>query len=251
MLYDLGENVHGSVRTICLSADCLGGEQHVPAEGSGSVREAIAPVGVHFDGWREFWRGCHSFETAMSAEGFGDLQPCLLFCSGTISSPHSVGGEITRGLTIGYAVGHGWRVRAEWFSADLGETLGYHDPATWLFLHTSVGSLGLSGTLPLGDILRIGAGPSLNVIDITRTDSPGGPPSHVTRLGITLHGGLTFPARSRVFVEAQVHRALVGTADVGPFTAQEIGGTTQVTLTRTRVSFSYTAIRVGLGLRIQ
>lgn len=192
-----------------------------------------------------------SFETAMSAEGFGDLQPCLLFCSGTISSPHSVGGEITRGLTIGYAVGHGWRVRAEWFSADLGETLGYHDPATWLFLHTSVGSLGLSGTLPLGDILRIGAGPSLNVIDITRTDSPGGPPSHVTRLGITLHGGLTFPARSRVFVEAQVHRALVGTADVGPFTAQEIGGTTQVTLTRTRVSFSYTAIRVGLGLRIQ
>ena len=192
-----------------------------------------------------------SLEGAMVGSGFGDTVPCIPFIPcplALLTNPYSVWGGSTKGLAVSYRLGQTWRLRAEWMPADLGETHGYHNPSALLYLHTSVTSLAVSSVASIG-VLRIGAGPSVNLINVTRTDAPGGPPSQVMRLGLTLQGGLVFPTFKGLFVEALVHRALVGSAAVGPFTAHEPDGT-PVTMPRTRTSFSYTAIRVGLGLRI-
>ncbi len=166
-----------------------------------------------------------------------------------LSTRHS-GGAV--GLMITYRVAGPWSLRGEWVSADLGENLAYLPSVTSLSLHTAVRSVGVSALFSIGGVLRIGAGPALYVVDVTRTDggnmmsidAPAGPGAQTTRAGFVLYGGLTSPSRNRVFAEAAIQRNIVGSVDVGPS-----AGSTMVAVPRARVSFNYTTIRLGLGVR--
>jgi hypothetical protein len=163
-----------------------------------------------------------------------------------LSTQHS---GAAAGLVISYLVSGGWMLRGEWVSADLGGSVAY---GSSLSLYTSVRSVGVSAMFSIGDVLRIGAGPALYAVDVTRGDggnmawieAPAGPGAQTTRAGFVLYAGLASPSRKRVFAEISAQRNIVGSVDVGPS-----AGSTMVAVPRTRVSFNYTTIRMGLGLR--
>ena len=104
----------------------------------------------------------------------------------------------------------------------------------------------------IGDALRVVAGLALSGVDVARRaggnmawiEAPAGPGAQTTRAGFVLYGGFASPSRKRVFAEISVQRSIVGSVDVGPS-----AGSTMVAVPRTRVSFNYTTIRMGLGLR--
>lgn len=158
----------------------------------------------------------------------------------------------TAGLVITHLVRGGWGLRGEWVSADLGESSAYVGSLAWLSLHTTVTSVGVSAMLSIGDVLRIGAGPVLNVVHVTRTDggngtamdAPAGPGAQTTRAGFVVYGGIASPSSKRVFAEVAVQRSIVGAMDVGPS-----AGSSMLAVPATHVSFSYTTIRMALGLR--
>jgi hypothetical protein len=184
-------------------------------------------------------------EQAMRANGFGDPEPCRL-CSSPVQNPTSSGRGFAASLAVGYAARRGLTLQLELGSANLGKTGGYHYPYTWLFLHSAVRSLAASAVI--GSVLRIGAGPSLYLVEVTPTDSSGEPDFREVRLGLVLYAGLRFPYHDRGFIEVAAERRLVGSIEVGPFTARGIGSAS-VTLPRTPVPFDHTVIRIGFGIR--
>jgi len=188
------------------------------------------------------------FEDVMRASGLDDPESCWLFCSGTISNPHSRG-ALTTGIAISYAFRDRWALRLERVSADLGETMGYHDPLIYLFLHSTVTTMAPVAVYSVTGRLRIGAGPAINSVQVTRTDAPGGPGWHTTRVGFVLLGRVVSSERRRVFFEGTARYDFVGSPAAGPFVSQALGGPGTAVMPRTRISFSYASIHVGLGLR--
>ena len=188
------------------------------------------------------------FEDVMRRSGLGDTEGCDVFCVGAISNPHSRG-ALTTGVEVSYAVRARWRVQVERISADLGETFGYHEPLTWVFLHPSVTTVATLAVFSLAGPVRIGAGPALSSVQVTRTDLPGGPGSRARRLGFVLLGSVVSSERGRVFAAGTAQFAFVGSPSVGPFVGQALAGPATAVMPRTPISFNYATIHLGLGLR--
>ncbi len=183
----------------------------------------------------------------MSAAGFNSTTPAGCFfgyCWGPIPHPETYGGGPTGSLAVSYAFRPGYALRLQRNSGDLGETLGYRAPWGYLFLRQSVTSLSAMVVVSVGG-LHAGAGPALHRPLITRTDGRGGR-WHQTKLGMTVHAGLSVPTRSRLFADVALQYQLVGSMTAGPFTASD----SSATMPRTRSSFSYHTIKLGFGVRI-
>ena len=184
----------------------------------------------------------------MQASGLDDPSQCWLFCSGTISHPFHSPGGLAGTFGLSYALREPWALRFERVKGDLGETLGYKYPFTWMFLRSAVETYAFSVVLSSGS-WRLGVGPAWHTVTVTRTDMPGGPPSRGARLGAVAQGAVSWPSRSRFFLEAIVQRSLVGAVDIGPFTSRDAADSTVTTIPRTPVSFSYSSVRMGFGVR--
>lgn len=191
-------------------------------------------------GWS--WGNSHSaLERSLTAGGFNDPFPCLIFC-GSVAEPEpsSTGGLVTSTLALSYAVRPSLDVRLQEMSADLGETSGYNAAsasARFLSLHQAVRSIAAFPVVNLGGILRIGVGPALHFVNVSRTDSPGGPPFKATRFGAVVYGGLT--TRRRVFLEVSAQYIYVPSVDVGPI----------ATMPLTHVVFTHPTLSASLGVR--
>jgi hypothetical protein len=192
-------------------------------------------------------RSAREVRTAMSAAGFNSTTPAGCFfgyCWGPIFHPTTSAGGPTTSLAVSYAFRPGYALRLQWHSGDLGETLGYHEPGTYLFLRQSVTSVSSLFVVSVGG-LQAGAGPALHQPVIRRTDGQSGR-WRQTKLGMTFHAGLSLPARSRFFADAGIQYQYVGSMTAGPFTTAD----TAATMPRTRTSFSYHTIKLGFGVRI-
>ena len=187
-------------------------------------------------------------EDLMRSAGLDDPDSCWLFCSGTITNPHSRG-ALTSGIAISYALRHRWALRLERVSADLGETMGYHDPLIYVFLNSTVTTVAPIAVYSASDRVRIGAGPAINSVQVTRTDAPGGPGWHTTRLGFVVLGSIVSSETRRVFFEGTARYDFVGSPAAGPFVAQAIAGPGIAVMPRTPISFSYATFHLGLGVR--
>jgi hypothetical protein len=103
--------------------------------------------------------------------------------------------------------------------------------------------------------LSVGLGPALY---FTRAEeyagSGNGPTNEGTKIGLLADIGLKFPANRMFFVGVDLQYRLVGTMEVGPFTAISTppplgpGGT--AVLPETEVSFDHFFIGLGIGLRL-
>jgi len=186
-------------------------------------------------------------KAAMSAAGFNSTTPAgcfFVYCWGPIFHPQTSAGGPTTSLAVSYAFRPGYALRLQWNSGDLGETLGCHEPWAYLFLRQSVTSVSTLFVVSVGG-LQAGAGPALHRPVITRTDGEGGR-WRQTKLGMTLHAGLSVPARSRLFADVALQYQYVGSMTAGPFTTAD----TAATMPRTRMSFNHHTIKLGLGVRI-
>jgi opacity protein-like surface antigen len=186
-------------------------------------------------------------KAAMSAAGFNSTTPAGCFggyCWGPVPYPATYAGGPTATLAVSYAFRPGYVLRLQSTSGDLGETLGYHDPWGYVFLRQSVTSVSALFVVNVGG-LHAGAGPAIHLPSITRFDAQAGRWRH-TKVGMTFHAGLSVPVRSRLFAEVAVQYQLVGSMTAGPFTTAD----TAATMPRTRTSFSYHTIKLGLGVRI-
>jgi hypothetical protein len=193
-----------------------------------------------------------AIELAMIAGGLNDPHDngC---CTPPAFFPETWGGGNLRGtLAVSYAVRPWWMLRLQTTTTDFGATKGYHDPFSgpsgWLELEQSVTSVSALTLFGMGG-LRVGAGPSLHRVAVSSIDDNTGrvsQNSHTTRLGLALHAGVSFPARTLFFAHASAQYQMVGDVDVGPYTADD----SVTTMPRTRASFSYRRINVGVGLRL-
>jgi len=184
---------------------------------------------------------------AMSAAGLNSTIPagCFIFaCTGPIPHPVTYSGGPTGTFAVSYALRDGYALRVQWATADLGETMGYHEPWGYLFLRQSVTTASVLAVINVGG-LHAGAGPALHRPEIARTDAQGGR-WRQTRIGMTFHAGLRLPVRRRVFADVAIQYQLVGSMAAGPFTTSD----SSATMPRTLIPFSHHTIKLGLGVRI-
>jgi len=182
---------------------------------------------------------------AMSAAGFNSTLPagCFIWCWSDRSHPWSDGGGPTSMLALSYAIRPWWSLRLQQTSADVSATFGYHATSGWLSLQQSVNSFSVLAVVR-AEGLHLGGGPALHQLTITRDGQERG--SQRNKLGLTFHGGLSIPARSRVFADLVVQYQLAGSVDIGPYATSDA----TATMARTRASFSYRTIKLGMGVRI-
>ncbi len=214
-----------------------------PAKQPARRWEVSAQVGASFGG------NSGQFEDVMRSSGFGDPEPCFLFCIGAVTNPHSKSAGWMTDLAVSYALRTGLRLRLERMSAGLGATYGFHAPLTFLRLQPSVTTVSAAVLVNLSPRMRIGAGPAVGSVEVRQTDSPGGPPSRARRAGFILLGSLVSSSRSRVFAEFTAHYVVLASARVGPFVGHDLGSNAPTEMPQMRVWFRYLALHAGLGLR--
>jgi len=184
----------------------------------------------------------------MVAAGLNRTLPagCFIFwCWDDIAYPTMHRGERTTSVALGYRVRPWLTLLLQRNSADLGETNGWRSFEDWLTLRQWVTSYSALAVVNAG-VLHAGVGPAIQRLAVVREAwNPVTEAKH-TRLGVTVHAGLTVPAHTRLFAEVALQYQMVGSMAFGPLAASD----STTTLPRTRASFDYHAIKVGMGLRL-
>lgn len=194
------------------------------------------------------WGNFHRvLEQSLTAGGF-NYPVCLTRCSrGSIATPNSSRAGVTSTFALSYLVRPHLDVRLQVVSADLGLTNGYAGSLEFLSLQQGVTSVAVFPAVSLGGILRIGAGPALHFVNVSRADFPGGPPFKATRLGAVIYGRLT--TRRRIFLGVAAQYTYVPSVDVGPIAVTSNISTTTATMPLTKVAFTHPTLSASLGVR--
>ncbi len=191
-------------------------------------------------------------ELAMRQAHFDSAEPgsCFffIFCWGPAEHPSSTRGDPNATWSVQYHFSRNLAVKGHYFSTSLGSTDGYHADHWDVSMGTSVSGFGVLAAANLG-VLSVGAGPAL-----VRSLAAGPDESFKSsRLGFVVEGSARFPARSTVFFELQFQRRFIGSARVGPFSAQAAWGytgTSRGALPAFRQQLSHSVFGVGTGLRL-
>lgn len=189
-----------------------------------------------------------AIRSAMAAAGLNGTRPagCLFgYCWEPQFHPMIFQGSQTGTIAVSYLARPGWRLRFQATAADLDAVSGYRDPGGWLFLHQHVNSYSALMVAGVGG-LRLGAGPAFHRTAVIRSD--GGMDRSVVRfkIGMTLLAAITLPAYKRFFAELSAQSQIVGSGPIGPYTAAD----STTTMARTRGSFSYRTVKLGIGARL-
>jgi hypothetical protein len=184
--------------------------------------------------------------TAMTAAGLNQTLPagCFLFgCWADTPYPTMQRGERTTTLALGYRLRPWLTLLLQRNTADLGETAGYRFPLEWLTLRQWVTSYSTVAMVNAG-VLHAGVGPAIHRLAVIREEyQPTA--ATLTRIGMTVHAGLMVPAHTRLFAEVALQYQLVGSMAFGPLAADSA-----TTLARTKASFDYHTLKVGVGFRL-
>jgi len=186
--------------------------------------------------------------SSMVAAGLNRTLPAgcfILGCWADIAYPTMRRGERTTSVALGYRVRPWLTLLLQRNTADLGETNGWRSPEDWLTLRQWVTSYSALTVVNAG-VLHAGVGPAIQRLAVMREGWNPVTEAKRTRIGVTVHAGLTVPAHTRLFAEVALQYQMVGSMAFGPLAASD----STTTLPRTRASFDYHAIKVGMGLRL-
>ena len=189
-------------------------------------------------------------EAAMRSAGFNDSMQDTLFGSGTILHPYSVFDGFPASLDVNWTLPRRWQLKTTLSRAPMGETLGYHSPAYYLFVDYRVTSLETMVTKTLGPI-QIGAGASwcsVETRNFAATMGSSGGWTHRSRAGAVAEITTQLPRKTKFFLNISGRYRYLGRVTVGPFVAQ--GYFNQPPLTfQADVRFNHWIVTVGPGLR--
>jgi len=206
-------------------------------------------------GWAAAERASQSLEESMIVAGFDETSPayCFVFCVEAQSHPRTIGTRSsTITITLSYTARSWLQLRGIYapggaMKSTIGHRADGSTSGSSLALTPSVSAVAFVPVLTLDGVLRAGVGPSLNVIELA-----GGEDSHRrTRVGVLVDAGLTFPPRSRFFVEITAQYRYVPPVEMGPFRApaSEIFAGDGSILPQARVDLRYAALSLGGGIR--
>lgn len=181
------------------------------------------------------------------AAGLDNTLPagCFVFwCWADRAYPRTLRGGLTTTVALGYRVRPWLTLLLQPSSADLGETAGYRAPQGWLLLRQRVTSNSALAVVNAG-VLHAGVGPAIHRLTVIREEYNPVTEAKRTRIGATVHAGLTVPAHTRLFVEVALQYQLVGSMAFGPVAASD-----STMVARTEASFNYHTLKLGMGLRL-
>ncbi len=185
---------------------------------------------------------------AMVAAGLNNTFPagCFVFwCWNDINYPVTHRGGRTITVALGYRVRPWFTLLVQRSSADLGQTTGYLSHQDWMTLRQRVTSNSALAVVNFG-VLHAGVGPAVQRLAVIREEYNPVAVQKRTRIGVTVHAGLTVPAHTLLFVEARLQYQLVGSMAIGPLAATD----SATTMARTEASFNYHTLKLGMGLRL-
>jgi hypothetical protein len=179
---------------------------------------------------------------------------CFLdLCFDPIAHPISTTNGETGMLALSYQVTSSLQLRLQRTSTDLGSTDGYNAGAGrileggYLTLFQSVKDVALLAGVTAGDVLRVWAGPALELAHISPEDNAR---STRTTVGACVRAGVTLPSRSRLFFEAAWQYDYVHPVAVGPYDVRgALSDSVIATFPRTRLSLSHHLVMLGMGVR--
>jgi hypothetical protein len=167
------------------------------------------------------------------------------FCSGG-STPTGSGGAFAYSFALGYSLNPRWEIRALASLEDGCTSTGVRRlPArSEIHLHGRTSRWGvLMLYRPPGSVLRIGLGPALHQAEAGLLV---GGRERSTCLGAAFDAGLSFPRRSRIFVDLEAQYWYGGDTQFGPYDTD--GFLEPLTPSFPSSSYSVDRLIVGLGL---
>lgn len=186
--------------------------------------------------------------TAMTAAGLNNTQPagCFIFwCWDDIAYPTMHRGERTTTVALGYRVRPWLTLLVQRNSADLGATDGWRSYLDYLTLQQWVTSYSALAVVNAG-VLHAGVGPAIHRLAVMREEYNPIAEQKGTRIGVTVHAGLTVPAHTRLFAEVAWQYQLAGSMAFGPLASSD----SAAIVARTEASFNYHTLKLGMGLRL-
>jgi opacity protein-like surface antigen len=184
-------------------------------------------------------------EDAMKATGFGKTSPAGFFGPGK-SHPFSRLEKPSWMVRAKYYLKNPFSVDISITDTHLGETLGYHDQASFLFIDYSVFTVAPTISINPYDVITIGIGPAVCIAKAEKTSSGGGDNFSHTKIGFVLDAGLRTSAKTGFFGELSIQYRKVGKAPIGPFTAAFFNNT--AVLPAAEVSYDHWFVGLGGGL---
>jgi hypothetical protein len=228
------------------------------ADGGATLHPVARRVTVNFYGQARLgWPGS-DLERALRAGDFGDYDPGEPFDPGTQSSvgptPRSSDGRWGYCVAVGYAVDPNWEIRglvsSEEALRSYGASIGLY--RLWLQLESS--SERYAATLvyrPWAWLVRVGAGPALTSSEVTAVTAYDRlTPNSESRVGYVLDAGVSWPRRSRLFVDAGAQYWHGGDVEFGPYNVQNGIGHIERVFPRSRHSLNRTCAGLSVGLRM-
>jgi hypothetical protein len=187
-------------------------------------------------------------EDTMIQTGFGASRPPTFLGPGkafpeTVATDASFMAGVTRYIRGPYTAG----LYAS--STHLGTTSGYHARAGGIRLENEVITVAALFSVNSYDQFRFGVGPAVYFLTAKQTGgtTSRAPDVEYTRVGFVVNLGLRYPSESLVFGELILEYRQVGSATIGPYTAEDSGNT--AVLPEMDVTFNHFFIGLGFGGR--
>jgi hypothetical protein len=136
-----------------------------------------------------------------------------------------------------------------------GGNTGTGDSDAELLVAMHAKTVTVSGRYLIGQLVRIGGGPSLRIQETSVTTGSdlgrGGRTDRSTtvRPGFAIEAGVVWPRRSRLFVDLGVRYSWAAAASFGPYDAVNEQEQLRTTMPSTRASFAHFVAGIGAGLR--
>lgn len=212
---------------------------------SPSVRHSRATWSVSAAQGAAFGGASKELRGLLRESGFGARSVCSSFCSGSMDYPKSgigsswviSGTRDVDGLgSIGILVSRaGWTARG--FDGD-----------SYLIIDRTVTTYAPMYSLQVLPAVRLGAGPALHRLAIGRNPLIKGTERSDSRIGLVFDFELTFPTRTRFYLDIKAQYRLVGTATVGPYVGSNFSGDS--VFPSSRIGLSHGFLGAGLGMRL-
>jgi hypothetical protein len=192
-------------------------------------------------------------ERTMRATGFDlDSGGCFFdLCFGPTSMPYSGGGRVFRDswtASINRRIGRRLGVSVTGGHTLIGWTNGrQRGTGAYIEIETEMTHVAPLVTFQPTPGVRVGAGPAVFSTTFARTGPGGTQPLDTTRQpGLLAEASLTFPRRSRVFVELSAQQRWLGRQPLGPI---DLLPDEPATFPQTQVRVTHWFIGLGAGLR--
>jgi hypothetical protein len=195
-----------------------------------------------------------------------DGDPCgntgEVFCSFP-SRPDADEDVLSYSIELGFRPTPALELAPAYASVSAGTVSGYFDGGNTgtadsdaeLLVGMHARTVTISGRYLIGQLVRIGGGPSLRIQETSVTTGSnfgrGGRTDRSTtvRPGFAIEAGAVWPQRSRLFVDLGVRYSWAAATSFGPYDAVNEQGQLRTTMPSTRAYFAHFVAGIGAGLR--